>query len=139
MLFPHRSKASSRSSDQRCPSCFSSPPMPSFIDPPSQTSSRHTYPFTCTAEFDVPNEPIDAENDHRAMTLEVAELLGEETSHLLSGKLTMSVEPGDLSTNYDSDDGWSNDSAELLYSDEHYLGGKKKKHPSSSSHVIRKE
>lgn len=73
------------------------------------------------------------------MTLEVAELLGEEPSHLLSGKLTTSVEPGDLSTNYDSDDGWSNDSAELLYSDEHYLGVKKKKHLSSSSHLTRKE
>ena len=114
--------------------------MPSFIDPPSQTSSRHTYPFTCAAEFDVPTELISG-SDQREMTLEVAELLGEESLHLLSGPLTTSVEQDDLSTNYDSDDGWSNESAELLYSDEHYLKAKKKKHgvPSSSSRRVTQE
>lgn len=42
-------------------------------------------------------------------------------------KVTATIEDDDLSTNYDSDDGWSNDSAELIYVDERYRTQKKKK------------
>lgn len=59
------------------------------------------------------------------------------------GKGTIAKEEDDISTNYDSDDGWSNDSAELIYIDERYAKQKKKKKKkttnSSSSHVISKQ
>jgi hypothetical protein len=48
----------------------------------------------------------------------------------------MSMAEDDISTNYDSDDGWSDDSAELIYIDEHYVKQKKKIISSSSSHLI---
>ncbi|CAF4702116.1 unnamed protein product, partial [Rotaria magnacalcarata] len=35
-------------------------------------------------------------------------------------KLIMSTEKEETASNYDSDDGWSDDSAELLYVDERY-------------------
>jgi hypothetical protein len=56
---------------------------------------------------------------------------------LLLGKLTVAREEDDISTNYDSDDGWSDDSAELIYIDEHYATRKKK--ITSSSHLISKQ
>jgi hypothetical protein len=43
------------------------------------------------------------------------------------------MEEDDISTNYDSDDGWSDDSVELLYADERYVTQKKKNISSSSS------
>jgi hypothetical protein len=49
------------------------------------------------------------------------------------GKLTVAMKEDDLSSNYDSDDGWSDDSAELIYADERYFTQKKKNILSSSS------
>lgn len=46
-------------------------------------------------------------------------------------KIATAIENDDLSTNYDSDDGWSNDSAELIYVDERYRTQKKKNEHSS--------
>ena len=47
-------------------------------------------------------------------------------------QVTTAMENTDLSTNYDSDDGWSDDSAELIYVDERYRTQKKKNIHSSS-------
>ncbi|CAF5196721.1 unnamed protein product, partial [Rotaria magnacalcarata] len=45
----------------------------------------------------------------------------------------MSTEKEETASNYDSDDGWSDDSAELLYVDERYA--REKKSITSSSHL----
>jgi hypothetical protein len=45
------------------------------------------------------------------------------------------MEKDDISTNYDSDDGWSEDSAEIIYADERYTT-QKKRNIYSSSHLI---
>lgn len=52
------------------------------------------------------------------------------------GKLTIARKEDDLSTNYDSNDGWSDDSAELIYADERYISQKKKITSSLSTHII---
>ena len=54
---------------------------------------------------------------------------------LPSGKVAVAMEEDDISTNYDSDDGWSDDSADVLYIDERYRT-QKKKIISSSSYFI---
>ena len=46
-------------------------------------------------------------------------------------KITISTEKEEILSNYDSDDGWSDDSAELLYVDERYATDKRKLTPSS--------
>jgi len=46
-------------------------------------------------------------------------------------KVTISREKDELASNYDSDDGWSDDSAELLYVEERYATEKRKITPSS--------
>ncbi len=46
-------------------------------------------------------------------------------------KVTISKEKDEIISNYDSDDGWSDDSAELLYVDERYATEKIKNPPSS--------
>lgn len=46
-------------------------------------------------------------------------------------KVTISKEKDEIQSNYDSDDGWSDDSAELLYVDERYATEKRKMTPSS--------
>jgi hypothetical protein len=45
--------------------------------------------------------------------------------------ITISTEQDEIQSNYDSDDGWSDDSAELLYVDERYATDKRKMTPSS--------
>ncbi|UJR23918.1 hypothetical protein I4U23_026890 [Adineta vaga] len=57
------------------------------------------------------------------------------SSKKCSSKMIISKgEEDDLSMNYDSDDGWSNDSIEIIYIDERYTTQKKKiSNPSSSS------
>jgi hypothetical protein len=42
------------------------------------------------------------------------------------GKANLAMENDEISTNYDSDDGWSDDSAEFLYIDERYASMTKK-------------
>ncbi len=44
---------------------------------------------------------------------------------------TKSIENDEMTSNYDSDDGWSDDSAELLYVDERYATDKRKITPPS--------
>jgi hypothetical protein len=46
-------------------------------------------------------------------------------------KATISKEKDEIASNYDSDDGWSDDSAELLYVDERYATETRKITPSS--------
>jgi len=130
--------------------CFSSQP-PSVVDSSSQTSSRHTYPFICTTdsnninEITIDNSPREltkpniTENfdDHRSCSASSLEHLSANNRFPLTlSKMTMSMAEDDISTNYDSDDGWSDDSAELIYIDEHYVKQKKKIISSSSSHLI---
>lgn len=115
-----------------------------FVDCASQTSSRHTHPFTCGNDLNFPNA------QHETIVPETHENLVASHTHSSSSsssldrppppppppvndlpsipleKMNISIDRDDLSTNYDSDDGWSNESAELIYADEQYFERKKK-------------
>lgn len=103
-----------------------------FVDCASQTSSRHTQPFICANDFNFPEV-------HRQETVEHFIDIPSHSSSSLDRlpipveKTSIHMDKDDLSTNYDSDDGWSNDSAELIYTDERYLKQKKKYISSSNS------
>ncbi|CAF1050046.1 unnamed protein product [Adineta ricciae] len=62
----------------------------------------------------------------------------DKSSFSINKLIVPKREEDDLSMNYDSDDGWSNDSIEIIYIDEQYLTQKKKTTPppSSSSRFI---
>jgi hypothetical protein len=124
--------------------------IPSFLESPSQTSSRHTYPFICTPDSDLADNsshekagkehdstaPNSTENtiDPRSSSSSLERFSANVQFNLPSGtKAIISKEGDQISTNYDSDDGWSDDSAELIYVDERYTQ-KKKIISSSSSH-----
>jgi hypothetical protein len=51
--------------------------------------------------------------------------------HSPPSKVTKTTVKDEITSNYDSDDGWSDDSAELLYVDERYATQKKKMTPPS--------
>lgn len=124
------------------------PPKASCVESASHTSSHHTYPFTCAAEFDtlmessIDVQPADdqkglskenippTEHDQVYRSSETEKLA--EISQVLSGPLTISIPADDIRINDDSDDGWSNESAEILYSDDHHLQSKKKLRITSS-------
>jgi len=121
--------------------------LPILVDSSSQTSSRHTYPFNCTPDPNNINN-ITLQNSPRELTVpdnidqrsSLSSSLEQFSPHdrfpLPLGKTTISMREDDISTNYDSDDGWSDDSIELIYVDERYITSKKKIIPSSSSHLI---
>ena len=112
-----------------------------FIDCSSQTSSRHTQPFICGNDLNFPST-----TQHETIVPEIIEHFIDIPTHTSSSsldrlpvndslaipleKMSIALEKEDLSTNYDSDDGWSNESAELIYTDEQYAA-QKKKHISS--------
>jgi hypothetical protein len=118
--------------------------LPKLVDSSSQTSSRHTYPFNYTPD----SNNITLQNSPRELTepgnidqqSSLSSSLERFSPHdrfpLPLGKTTISMKEDDISTNYDSDDGWSDDSAELIYIDERYITPKKKIIASSSSHLI---
>jgi len=121
--------------------------LPILVDSSSQTSSRHTYPFNCTPDLNninnitllnSPRELTEPNNIDQRSTLSssLEQFSPRDRFPLPLGKTTISMREDDISTNYDSDDGWSDDSAELIYVDERYITPKKKIIPSSSSHLI---
>jgi len=124
--------------------CFCSCQLPSLIDPTSQTSSHHAYYFTRTTTPDNIDEHIidnlsrqssgsNNADDQSFSSSTYDRLTPNNRSPSPLEKFTISKKEDDISTNYDSDDGWSNDSAEIIYIDEHYLTQKKKIISSSSS------
>lgn len=123
-------------SDDRTNGCLSflfSSQKPPF----AESSSHHTYPFVCTAEFDLKSEHLfkisstnisktsfdpkavpkqeNFDEQKPAALTNLVQINEQDRSLLFSAKFTKSIEADDLSTNYDSEDGWSNDSAEFLY------------------------
>ncbi|CAF3426014.1 unnamed protein product [Rotaria socialis] len=136
---------------------------PSVIDRSSHPSSCHTYPFTCTNDIENNNDTlIDVysqlmkntkhnskepdiyvlsdrdstqnriERQNSPSPLEI--ISSNKKTYSSPEKVIMSTEKEETTSNYDSDDGWSDDSAELLYVDERYARGKK--NITSSSHLF---
>ena len=118
------------------------PKPPIFVDCASQTSAPYVESFTHTSDpnndTDVDASPLklnDPDNfEHRSCSSSSLDRFSPHNRFPLPlGKLTVAMEEDDLSSNYDSDDGWSDDSVELIYADERYLTQKKKNIISSSS------
>ncbi|CAF1386119.1 unnamed protein product [Adineta steineri] len=95
----------------------------------SQTSSHHTYPFTYTTNSSNINNGIMDKSLHDLTTSNKVEniidhrdslILSHDRLSLSLGKITNSKEDDDISTN----DGWSDDSIEIIYIDEHYISQK---------------
>ena len=103
-----------------------------FVDCASQTSSRHTQPFICANDLNFP-EIHHPENGEHFIDIPSHSSSSLDRLPIPVEKSPIIIDKDDLSTNYDSDDGWSNDSAELIYADEHYLKQKKKNISSSNS------
>lgn len=98
-----------------------------FVDCASQTSSRHTQPFICADGLNFPESHPPTNDEHFIdIPSHSSSSLDRQPIVLSSGKAPIDLDKDDLSTNYDSDDGWSNDSAELIYMDEQYFTQKKK-------------
>ncbi|CAF4841939.1 unnamed protein product [Rotaria sp. Silwood1] len=135
----------------------------SIIGPSSShSSSCHTHPFTLTHNFENNNDIFIDTNlqsitnikntshvpdvyvlSDRESTQNTIDRQNSSSSlvHMSSNKkvysphenLILSTEQDEIVSNYDSDDGWSDDSAELLYVDERYATEKTK--INSSSHL----
>jgi hypothetical protein len=115
---------------------------PIFVDCASQTSAPYIDPFIHTIDS---NNDIDVDTSSKKLNgsdnIEYRSCSSSSLDRfspydrltLPLGKLTVAMEEDAISTNYDSDDGWSDESAELIYADERYLTQKKKKSISSSS------
>lgn len=128
---------------------------PSVIGRSSHPSSCHTYPFTCTNDIEnkndtlVDNHSITSKNKKYNSNETNNYVLSEGDSqtnripvrnssshsenfssnkkiHSPSEKLDVSIEKEEVISNYDSDDGWSDDSAELIYVDERYAAETRK-------------
>lgn len=129
--------------------------LSSKMNPSSHVSSGHTYPFTCTPDFDNRSDNIissfsqpikikkqsskapdiyvlsDRENTQNTIDrqkspsspLRLSSTKKLDSSH---PQVAITNENDDIASNYDSDDGWSDDSAELLYVDERYATEKGK-------------
>jgi hypothetical protein len=110
---------------------------PVLVDCASQTSAPHVH-TTDSNDINVDHSPskLNAPDDisHRSCSSSSLDRFSPHDRFPLPlGKLTVAMEEDDISTNYDSDDGWSDDSVELLYADERYVTQKKKNISSSSS------
>lgn len=123
--------------------------QPSENDQSFQTASHHTYPFTLSSQDELENDDRSIEtpvNTNNPNPIEIYQLSNENDLqkqkspsplvHLSSKqspmkKVIISNEKDEIITNYDSDDGWSDDSAELLYVDERYANEKFNNIPSS--------
>ncbi|CAF3522726.1 unnamed protein product [Adineta steineri] len=122
----------------------------------SQVSSliEHTYPFTFTPDSEVNDNNIFDNNlsqsKQKSNVVDIYTLPERDISSSSSvhhspikkyysppppppPKVTISKDKDEILSNYESDDGWSDDSAELLYVDERYA--KEKKKLTSSSHL----
>jgi hypothetical protein len=117
-------------------------------------SSHHTYPFTFTPDFETNNDTLIENKNKKSLASNVYTLSDHDNRHSPSPlvhlspnkkfstsssspplpsttKVTISKEKDEIISNYDSDDGWSDDSAELLYVDERYATEERKNPPSS--------
>lgn len=128
---------------------------PSENDQSFQTASHHTYPFTLSSQDELDDDKSihSSEKTNNPNPIDIYHLTDEENLreqkspsplvHLSSKqkhksipssplkKVTLANEYDEIITNYDSDDGWSDDSAELLYVDERYANEKFNNIPSS--------
>lgn len=112
--------------------------------PQASSLIDHTYPFTFTPDSEI--------NDNHGSSKEKSTLSDvytiserDSTQKIIDPqspkkiyyspppKVTIISDKDEVPSNYDSDDGWSDDSAELLYVDERYA--KEKKKLSSSTHL----
>ncbi len=116
---------------------------PIFVDCASQTSAPYIDPFIHTIDsnndidVDISSKKLNGSDNIEHRSCSSSSSLDRFSPHdrlpLPLGKLTVAMEEDAISTNYDSDDGWSDESAELIYADERYLTQMKKKSISSSS------
>ncbi|UJR24856.1 hypothetical protein I4U23_006225 [Adineta vaga] len=97
----------------------------------------HTYPFTFTPDSEINDAPDETcEKSNLSVVYAVSE---RDSTHKTMNyhspppppKVMIATDKDDIPSNYDSDDGWSDDSAELLYVDERYAK-EKRKNPSST-------
>ncbi|CAF4696674.1 unnamed protein product [Rotaria sp. Silwood1] len=123
----------------------------SFIDHSSKISSCQTYSFAPTSDSDNIINSVVNSSSHEL--IESDDIVDQQSSSFSSldrlspndrlslplEKVTMSMEKDDISINYDSDDGWSNDSAELIYVDDRYTTQNKRIDVSHSPHPISKQ
>ncbi|CAF0979092.1 unnamed protein product [Rotaria sordida] len=123
---------------------------PSFIVYSSGTSSCQTYQFTNTSDSDnIKNDVVETspheltESDNivyqQSSLFSSLDCLSPNDGFSLSlEKVTNSVQKDDTPIHDDSDDDWSNDSAELIYIDDRYVTQNEKINSSSFSHLISK-
>jgi hypothetical protein len=119
------------------------------------SSSRNTHSFICTPDFESNNDTITdvssksiQHKKQKSIPVDVYVLTDRDSTqntidhqqspsplvHLSSNNKFYSPpskENDEIASNYDSDDGWSDDSAELLYVDERYATEKRKITPPS--------
>ncbi|CAF4090956.1 unnamed protein product [Rotaria sp. Silwood2] len=134
----------------------------SVVGSSSHPSSCHTYPFTLTNDFENNNDIIIDHNsqliknkknhshvpdvyvlsdrestqntiDRQSSSSPLENISSNKKIYSPQEKIIQSTEQNEITSNYDSDDGWSDDSAELLYVDERYATEKRK--ITSSSHL----
>lgn len=105
------------------------------VDSSSQNSSLidHTYPFTFTPDFDSTDNqlfdrhsPAKAKSDECTSPAPTTAPKKKQYSSPPPPKVTITSAKDEVLSTYDSDDGWSDDSAELLYVDERYAREKRK-------------
>ena len=120
------------------------------------SSSRNTHSFICTPDFENNNDTITdvssksiQNKKQKSIPVDVYVLTDRDSTqdtidhqqspsplvHLSSTKKfyspPLSKQNDEIASNYDSDDGWSDDSAELLYVDERYATETRKITPPS--------
>ncbi|CAF1587059.1 unnamed protein product, partial [Adineta ricciae] len=104
----------------------------------------HTYPFTFTPDSEINDNPGSSKEksnlsdiymiSERDSTQKIIDQQSPKKKYYSPPpKVTIVSDKDEVPSNYDSDDGWSDDSAELLYVDERYA--KEKKKLSSSTHL----
>ncbi|CAF4205116.1 unnamed protein product [Rotaria sp. Silwood2] len=125
---------------------------PSFIDHSLESRSCQAYPFTNASDSGsiinavvttLSNELTESDNmidQQNSSFSSLDHLSPNDELSLPLENVTMSMKKDDILINYDSDDGWSDDSAELIYVDDRYITENKKTNASSSSsHLISKQ
>ena len=111
------------------------------FDQTSHSSSGETHPFSCSPDSQMIEKKTppdiyvlsDDDDHHRISPPPLVHLskTKKKYSSPTAKKVNISEEKDEILSNYDSDDGWSDDSAELLYVDERYANEKGKSIPSS--------
>lgn len=119
-------------------------PFSSASPPPPLPTTTTTFVGTRTADI-VSHVPSPVHSSHPLIDRHAStsssdeEFVPIERIPFTIGKLTLSVgDDVDFFANLDTDDGWSDDSIEIIYIDEHYITQKKKiiAASSSSSHYL---